>query len=58
MNWFILAAGYIIIVAIFLGANSRAYKGEDDSTPWIGSMLLMLIFEFLWVIVWVNAFGV
>lgn len=58
MNWLILIVGYITILGIFLGANARAYKGEDDDTPWVGNMLLMMVFELLWVIIWANAFGV
>lgn len=58
MNWLILIIGYITILGIFLGANARAYKGEDDDTPWVGNMLLMMVFELLWVIIWANAFGV
>lgn len=58
MNWLILVVGYITILGIFLGANARAYKGEDDDTPWVGNMLLMMVFELLWVIIWANAFGV
>lgn len=58
MNWLILIVGYAIILGVFLGANAKAYKGEDENTPWIGNMLLMMIFELLWVIIWANAFGV
>lgn len=58
MSWLILIVGYAIILGIFLGANAKAYKGEDEDTPWIGNMLLMMIFELLWVIIWANAFGV
>ena len=58
MNWLILIVGYAVILGAFLGANAKAYKGEDDDTPWVGNMLLMMIFELLWVIIWVNAFGV
>lgn len=58
MNWLILIVGYAIILGVFLGANAKAYKGEDKDTPWIGNMLLMMIFELLWVIIWANAFRV
>lgn len=58
MSWLILIAGYAVILGVFLGANAKAYKGEDDDTPWVGNMLLMMIFELLWVIIWANAFGV
>ena len=58
MNWLILIVGYAVILGVFLGANAKAYKGENDDTPWIGNMLLMMNFELLWVIIWANAFGV
>lgn len=58
MNWLILIVGYIVILGVFLSANAKAYKGEDDDTPWVGNMLSMMIFELLWVIIWANAFGV
>ena len=58
MNWLILIVGYVVILGVFLGVNAKAYKGEDDNTPWVGNMLLMIIFELLWVIIWANAFGV
>ena len=58
MDWLILIVGYAVILGIFLGANAKAYKGEDEDTPWIGNMLLMMIFELLWVIIWANVFGV
>lgn len=58
MSWLILIVGYAVILGVFLGANVKAYKGEDDDTPWVGNMLLMMIFELLWVIIWANAFGV
>lgn len=58
MSWLILIVGYAVILGTFLGANAKAYKGEDDDTPWVGNMLLMMIFELLWVIIWANAFGV
>lgn len=58
MNWLILIAGYAVILGVFLGANAKAYKSENDDTPWVGNMLLMMIFELLWVIIWANAFGV
>ena len=58
MSWLILIVGYAVILGVFLGANAKAYKGEDDNTPWVGNMLLMMIFELLWVIIWANAFGV
>lgn len=58
MNWLILIVGYAVILGVFLSANAKAYKGEDDDTPWAGNMLLMMIFELLWVIIWANAFGV
>ena len=58
MNWLILIVGYAIILGVFLDANAKAYIVEDDDTPWVGNMLLMMIFELLWVIIWANAFGV
>ena len=58
MNWLILIVGYVIILGVFLGANTKAYKGKDDDAPWVGNMLLMMIFELLWVIIWANAFGI
>ena len=58
MNWLILIVGYAVILGVFLDANAKAYKGEDDEVPWVGNMLLMMIFELLWVIIWANAFGV
>ena len=58
MNWLILIVGYVVILGVFLGANAKAYKGEDDDAPWVGSMLLMMIFELLWVIIWANTFGI
>lgn len=58
MNWLILIVGYTVILGVFLGLNAKVYKGEDNNTPWVGNMLLMMIFELLWVIIWVNAFGV
>lgn len=58
MNWLILIVGYAAILGVFLGANAKAYKGEDDDVPWVGNMLLMMIFELLWVIIWANAFGI
>lgn len=58
MNWLILIVGYVIILGVFLSANVKAYKGEDDDAPWVGNMLLMMIFELLWVIIWANAFGI
>lgn len=58
MNWLILIVGYIVILGVFLGVNVKTYKGEDDEVPWVGNMLLMMIFELLWVIIWANAFGV
>ena len=58
MNWLILIVGYVVILGVFLGANVKTYKGEDDEVPWVGNMLLMMIFELLWVIIWANAFGV
>lgn len=47
MNWLILIVGYAVILGVFLDANTKAYKGEDDNTPWVGNMLLMMIFELL-----------
>lgn len=47
MNWLILIVGYAVILGVFLDANAKAYKGEDDDTPWVGNMLLMMIFELL-----------
>ena len=58
MNWLILIVGYVVILGVFLGVNVKTYKGEDDEGPWAGNMLLMMIFELLWVIIWANAFGV
>lgn len=60
MNWLILIVGYAVILGVFLDANAKAYKGkgEDDDTPWVGNMLLMMIFELLWVIIWANLFMV
>ena len=58
MNWLILIVGYVIILGVFLSANAKAYKGEYDDVPWVGNMLLMMIFELLWVIIWANAFGI
>lgn len=58
MNWLILIVGYVVILGVFLGVNVKTYKGEDDEVPWAGNMLLMMIFELLWVIIWTNAFGV
>ena len=58
MNWLILIVGYAVILGVFLDASAKAYKGEDDNTPWAGSMLLMMIFELLWVIIWANLFMV
>lgn len=58
MNWLILIVGYVVILGVFLGVNVKTYKGEDDEIPWVGNMLLMMIFELLWVIIWANAFGV
>lgn len=58
MNWLILIVGYVVILGVFLGVNVKTYKGEDDEVPWVGNMLLMIIFELLWVIIWANAFGV
>ena len=58
MNWLILIVGYVIILGVFLSANTKAYKDEDDDAPWVGNMLLMMIFELLWVIIWANAFGI
>jgi hypothetical protein len=58
MNWLILIVGYVVILGVFLGVNVKTYKGEDDEVPWVGNMLLMMIFELLWVIIWANAFGV
>lgn len=58
MNWLILIAGYAIILGVFLGVNAKAYKGEDDDAPWVGNMLLMIIFELLWAIIWANLFMV
>ena len=58
MDWFILIVGYVVILGVFLGVNVKTYKGEDDKVPWVGNMLLMMIFELLWVIIWANAFGV
>lgn len=58
MNWLILIVGYVIILGVFLSENTKAYKGEDDDAPWVGNMLLMMIFELLWVIIWANAFGI
>lgn len=58
MNWLILIVGYAVILGVFLGANAKAYKGEDDNTPWVVNMLLMMIFELLWVIIWANLFMV
>ena len=58
MNWLILIVGYAIILGVFLDANAKVYKGEDDDTPWVGNMLLMMIFELLWVIIWANLFMV
>ena len=58
MDWLILIVGYVVILGVFLGVNVKAYKGEDDEVPWVGIMLLMMIFELLWVIIWANAFGV
>ena len=58
MNWLILIEGYAVILGVFLDANAKAYKGEDDNTPWVGTMLLMMIFELLWVIIWANLFMV
>lgn len=58
MNWLILIVGYVVILGVFLSVNVKTYKGEDDEVPWVGNMLLMMIFELLWVIIWANAFGV
>ena len=58
MDWLILIVGYAVILGVFLGANAKAYKDEDDDAPWVGNMLLMMIFELLWVIIWVNLFMV
>lgn len=58
MNWLILIVGYAVILGVFLDANAKAYKGEDDDTSWVGNMLLMMIFELLWVIIWANLFMV
>ena len=58
MDWLILIVGYVVILGVFLGVNVKTYKGEDDRVPWVGNMLLMMIFELLWVIIWANAFGV
>ncbi len=60
MNWLILIVGYVIILGVFLSANAnaKAYKDEDDDAPWVGNMLLMMIFELLWIIIWANAFGI
>lgn len=58
MDWLILIVGYVVILGVFLGVNVKAYKGEDDNTPWVGNMLLMMIFELLWVIIWANLFMV
>ena len=58
MNWLILIVGYAVILGVFLGANAKAYKGEDDDVPWVGNMLLMMIFELLWVIIWANTSGI
>ena len=58
MNWLILIVGYAVILVVFLGANAKAYKGEDNDAPWVGNMLLMTIFELLWVIIWANTFGI
>lgn len=58
MNWLILIVGYVVILGVFLGVNVKTYKDEDDEVPWVGNMLLMMIFELLWVIIWANAFGV
>lgn len=58
MDWLILIVGYVVILGVFLGVNVKTYKGEDDEVPWVGNMLLMMIFELLWVIIWANAFGV
>lgn len=58
MNWLILIVGYVIILGVFLSANTKAYKGKDDDAPWVGNMLLTIIFELLWGIIWVNAFGI
>lgn len=58
MDWLILIVGYAVILGVFLDANAKAYKGEDDDTPWVGNMLLMMIFELLWVIIWANLFMV
>lgn len=58
MDWLILIVGYVVILGVFLGVNVKTYKGEDDKVPWVGNMLLMMIFELLWVIIWANAFGV
>lgn len=58
MNWLILIVGYVVILGVFLDANAKAYKGEDDDAPWIENMLLMMIFELLWIIIWANAFGI
>lgn len=30
MNWLILIVGYAVILGVFLDANAKAYKGEDD----------------------------
>lgn len=58
MNWLILIVGYAVILVVFLGVNAKVYKGEDDDAPWVGNMLLMMIFELLWVIIWANVFGI
>lgn len=58
MDWLILIVGYVVILGVFLGVDVKTYKGEDDRVPWVGNMLLMMIFELLWVIIWANAFGV
>ena len=58
MNWLILIVGYVVILGVFLGVNVKTYKGEDDEIPWVGNMLLMMIFELLWVIIWANAFRI
>lgn len=40
MNWLILIVGYAIILGVFLDANVKAYKGEDDDTPWVGEYVI------------------
>ena len=50
MNWLILIVGYVVILGVFLGANAKAYKGEDDDAPWLGNVMLMVLAESIWIL--------